>query len=82
MKIEKQFLGLCLPILASAPRAVAAEPANQVVIAFGSLSERKTPLFVGQDYGIFGKHGSDIRPVHARNGAGALSVLVSGDQHP
>src|SRR6185436_2322752 len=50
-----------------------------LVITFGSLSERETALFVAQDYGLFTKHGLDVRPVHVRNGAVALSALVSGD---
>lgn len=76
MKIEKQFLALCLLILASAERAVAAVPANQVVITFGSLSERETALFVGQDYGIFAKHGLDVRSVHVRNGASSPTLTA------
>jgi NitT/TauT family transport system substrate-binding protein len=62
-----------------AGRSNAATPSNQLLITFGSLSERETALFVAQDYGIFAKHGLDVRPVHVRNGAVALSALVSGD---
>ncbi len=57
----------------------AATPSNQLLITFGSLSERETALFVAQDYGIFSKHGLDVRPVHVRNGAVALSALASGE---
>ncbi len=62
-----------------AAQAHAAVPANQILITFGSLSERETALFVAQDYGIFSKHGLDVRPVHVRNGAVALSALASGE---
>ncbi len=57
----------------------AAVPPNQLMITFGSLSERETALFVARDYGIFAKHGLDVRLVHVRNGAVALSALASGD---
>jgi len=62
-----------------AAQAHAAVPANQILITFGSLSERETALFVAQDYGIFSKHGLDVRPVHVRNGTVALSALASGE---
>lgn len=73
------FIALFIWVGAIAANANAAVPSNQVVITFGSLSERETALFVGQDHGIFAKHGLDVRPVHVRNGAVALSALVSGD---
>ncbi len=57
----------------------AAIPPNQLMITFGSLSERETVLFVARDYGIFAKHGLDVKLVHVRNGAVALSALASGD---
>jgi ABC-type nitrate/sulfonate/bicarbonate transport system substrate-binding protein len=66
-------------LTAHALDAGAAVPMNQLVITFGSLSERETAIFVAKDYGIFAKHGLDVRPVHVSNGAVALSALVSGD---
>jgi ABC-type nitrate/sulfonate/bicarbonate transport system substrate-binding protein len=57
----------------------AAVPPNQLMITFGSLSERETALFVARDYGMFAKHGLDVKLVHVRNGAVALSALASGD---
>lgn len=76
-----QAFSFCGLLAASAQviDAGAATPSNQVVITFSSLSERETALFVAQDYGIFARHGLDVRPVHVRNGAVALSALVSGD---
>lgn len=79
MKMIKRIIALCFVFFASVSRAGAAVPSNQLLITFGSLSERETALFVAQDYGIFTKHGLDVRPVHVRNGAVALSALVSGD---
>jgi NitT/TauT family transport system substrate-binding protein len=70
-------LGFLLCLLAV--KSHAAAPSNQLLITFGSLSERETALFVAQDYGIFAKHGLDVRPVHVRNGAVALSALASGE---
>jgi NitT/TauT family transport system substrate-binding protein len=69
------LLLFCFP----AANVNAAAPSNQLLITFGSLSERETVLFVAQDYGIFAKHGLDVRPVHVRNGAVALSALASGE---
>jgi NitT/TauT family transport system substrate-binding protein len=66
-------------LLAFAGRLPAAVPATPLLITFGSLSERETALFVAKDYGLFAKHGLDVRPVHVRNGAVALSALVSGE---
>lgn len=59
--------------------ASAAVPLNQLLITFGSLSERETVVFVAKDYGIFNKHGLDVRAVHVRNGAVALSALANGE---
>ena len=76
---QRVFLAAFLLFAAREVAAGAAAPLNQVVITFGSLSERETALFVAQDYGLCAKHGLDVRPVHVRNGAVALSALVSGD---
>ena len=57
----------------------AAVPLNSLLITFGSLSERETAIFVAKDYGIFNKHGLDVRAVHVRNGAVALSALANGE---
>ncbi|HWH77987.1 MAG TPA: ABC transporter substrate-binding protein, partial [Candidatus Binatus sp.] len=59
--------------------ASAAAPMNQLLITFGSLSERETALFVARDHGIFTKHGLDVRAVHVNNGAVALSALANGE---
>ncbi len=75
----ERMLGLCLLLCATAIPAVAAVPLNQLLITFGSLSERETVLFVAKDYGIFNKHGLDVRAVHVRNGAVALSALANGE---
>ena len=47
-----------------------------LLITFGSLSERETAIFVARDYGLFAKQGLDVRAVHVRNGAVALSALA------
>ena len=79
MKILRLTAALSLLLLTGGSPLAAAVPANPLLITFGSLSERETALFVAQDYGIFAKHGLDVRPVHVRNGAVALSALVSGE---
>ena len=76
---QRLFLAAFILLAARQANAGAAAPLNPLVITFGSLSERETALFVAQDYGLFTKHGLDVRPVHVRNGAVALSALVSGD---
>jgi len=69
-----------LALLAStAGKATAAMPLNQLLITFGSLSERESVIFVAKDYGIFNKHGLDVRAVHVRSGAVALSALANGE---
>jgi ABC-type nitrate/sulfonate/bicarbonate transport system substrate-binding protein len=50
-----------------------------LLITFGSLSERETAICVARDYGLFAKQGLDVRAVHVRNGAVALSALASGE---
>jgi NitT/TauT family transport system substrate-binding protein len=79
MAITFRAFALWLLFGVLAAKSNAATPANQLLITFGSLSERETALFVAQDYRIFAKHGLDVRPVHVRNGAVALSALVSGE---
>ena len=77
--ISQRLFLAALFLFAAREVDAAAAPSNQLVITFGSLSERETAIFVARDYGIFAKHGLEVRPVHVRNGAVALSALVSGD---
>ena len=79
MALALKALALVFFFFLTAPLVNAASAPNQILITFGSLSERETVLFVAQDYGIFSKHGLDVRPVHVRNGAVALSALASGE---
>jgi ABC-type nitrate/sulfonate/bicarbonate transport system substrate-binding protein len=58
-------------VCANLSNSDAAVPPNQLMITFGSLSERETALFVARDYGIFAKHGLDVKLVHVRNVTGA-----------
>jgi ABC-type nitrate/sulfonate/bicarbonate transport system substrate-binding protein len=69
-----------LILICALPRiASAAVPPNQLLITFGSLSERETALFVAKELGFFAKHGLDVRAVHVNNGAVALSALANGE---
>jgi len=77
--ISIRILVLVSIFFAGALRLPAAVPSNQLLITIGSLSERESAVFVAKDYGIFTKHGLDVRPVHVRNGAVALSALASGE---
>ncbi|MEO6163639.1 MAG: ABC transporter substrate-binding protein [Candidatus Binatia bacterium] len=79
MKMIKRILALCLLFFSSASPAAAAVPLNQLLITFGSLSEREAVIFVAKDYGFFNRHGLDVRAVHVRNGAVALSALANGE---
>jgi len=45
-------LRLFLSVLTNALNSDAAVAPNQLMITFGSLSERETALFVARDYGI------------------------------
>jgi NitT/TauT family transport system substrate-binding protein len=79
---QQMLIGVCVCLFLLCTNALiseAAVPPNQLMITFGSLSERETALFVARDYGIFNKHGLDVKLVHVRNGAVALSALASGD---
>jgi len=74
----QMLIGVCVGFFLLCTHALishAAVPPNQLMITFGSLSERETALFVARDYGIFNKHGLDVKLVHVRNGAVALSAL-------
>jgi len=79
MKMTARWIALLALLASTAARASAAVPLNQLLITFGSLSERETAIFVAKDYGIFNKHGLDVRAVHVRNGAVALSALANGE---
>jgi len=73
----------CVALLAllssTAASASAAVPLNQLLITFGSLRQREAVIFVAKDYGLFNKHGLDVRAVHVRSGAVALSALANGE---
>lgn len=77
-KLALAFFTIYFLLFAFAVRSPAATTANQLLITFGSLSEREAVIFVAKDYGIFPKHGLDVRAVHVRNGAVALSALANG----
>jgi NitT/TauT family transport system substrate-binding protein len=79
MKTTFRWIVLLVLLASTAGRAAAAVPLNQLLITFGSLSERETVIFVAKDYGLFNKHGLDVRAVHVRNGAVALSALANGE---
>lgn len=72
------WIALFVLLFSTAGSALAAAP-NQLLITFGSLSEREAAIFVAKDYGFFAKQGLDVRAVHVRNGAVALSALANGE---
>lgn len=62
--------------------AIAAAPANKVVIAYSSLNERGAgALLVARDQGFFRKHDLDVSLIFMRSGAVALSALSAGEAH-
>ena len=79
MKTTVSWIATIVLLMSSAAGVRAAVPLNQLLITFGSLSERETVIFVAKDYGIFNKYGLDVRAVHVRNGAVALSALANGE---
>ncbi|HUR71837.1 MAG TPA: ABC transporter substrate-binding protein [Candidatus Limnocylindrales bacterium] len=79
MKTTVSWIATIVLLMSSAAGVHAAVPLNQLLITFGSLSERETVIFVAKDYGIFNKYGLDVRAVHVRNGAVALSALANGE---
>jgi len=79
MKTTVSWIATIVLLMSSAAGVRAALPLNQLLITFGSLSERETVIFVAKDYGIFNKYGLDVRAVHVRNGAVALSALANGE---
>ena len=79
MTMTARWIALFALLGSAVGRASAAVPPHQLLITFGSLSERETVVFVAKDYGIFNKHGLDVRAVHVRNGAVALSALANGE---
>ena len=79
MKMSVRWIALLVLLVSAYGSASAAVPLNQLLITFGSLSERETVIFVAKDFGIFNKHGLDVRAVHVRNGAVALSALANGE---
>ena len=79
MKVAIRWIAFLILLASAVGRAAAAVPLNQLLITFGSLSERETVIFVAKDYGLFNKYGLDVRAVHVRNGAVALSALANGE---
>ena len=59
--------------------AIAAVPANKIVIAYSSLNERGAgALLVARDQGFFRKHDLDVSLIFMRSGAVALVGFVGG----
>lgn len=79
MKLTMRWLALLVVLVLNAASAVAAVPLHPLLITFGSLSEREAVIFVARDQGFFNKYGLDVRAVHVRNGAVALSALANGE---
>jgi len=79
MKVPIWWVALIALFGSVAASARAAVPLHQLLITFGSLSERETVLFAAKDYGFFNKHGLVVRAVHVRNGAVALSALANSE---
>jgi len=73
-------IGFFVLLCGVASNSRAAVPLNQVVITFGSLSERETALFVAQDYGIFAKRGT-IKWGFQRGRASLLTIVTSTDYY-
>ncbi len=61
--------------------ASAAAPFPKVIDTFASFSEKEAAMFVGEDQGLFRKHGLDVKGVYVRTGSVALSALASGEAH-
>ncbi len=59
--------------------SLAAPAANKAVITYAGLSEKDSALFVAQDRGFFRKYDLDIKLVHVRTGAVAISALIAGE---
>ena len=60
--------------------AIAAAPANKVVIAYSSLNERGAgALLVARDQGFFRNYDLDVSLIFMRSAAVALSALSAGE---
>ncbi len=81
MKKREFFLGVALFLFLSfnSPGLHAASPSGNVVLTFGSFSEREGALFVAEDQGFFRKYGLDVKLVHVRSGPVGLSALSAGE---
>ncbi len=72
------FAGLAslwLSLLVSFP----VQAQEQLLIAYGSVSETNIPLWVGVEKGFFKKHGLGVRMVQVSGGPLIMSALASGD---
>ena len=80
--VRRFLLFNLLALALSAASAMAAAPANKVVIAYSVLNERGTgALLVARDQGFFRKYDLDVNLILMRSGAVALSALSSGEAH-
>ena len=80
--MRRIFLTQLLVMTLFGASAVAATPANKVVIAYSVLNERGTgALLVARDQGFFRKYDLDVNLILMRSGAVALSALSSGEAH-
>ncbi|HXG50891.1 MAG TPA: ABC transporter substrate-binding protein [candidate division Zixibacteria bacterium] len=77
MKMRFAFALLALG-LASPGRAVAAEPANNV-IAHAAMNARVLPLWTAKDRGFFSKYGVPSEMIFIRQAPTLVAALTSGD---
>src|SRR5579864_5571078 len=62
---------------ASPTSAVAANP-TPIVVAYSALTAAQLPLWVGQEAGIFAKHGLTVSADLVSGGSASMAALLSG----
>lgn len=67
----------CLVLSGALPPPVQAQ--DQLLIAYGSVSETNVPLWIGVEKGLFKKYGLAVRMVQVSGGPIIMAALASGD---
>ena len=71
-------LGFCAPVAASAAETTAKPSAQNVVMAYSSISGNMAPLWVTYEKGFFGKYGLNVELVLVEGGSRAAQTLAAG----
>src|SRR5688572_18834116 len=68
---------LLMAFLLLVPQLVAAQTREKIRVALGSISVNTSVIPVGQQYGLYAKHGVDLEPIYMGGGMNSLAAVTS-----